>query len=178
MSKANKKMWEPEFKYESVHGTFTDYRGQKRDYVMVAVSIPDNGLILDGKDPNDMFVGSYEKILSVGVSVRCPRDKDCGIGERIAYGKAVKLKKNVLFASRSGMINTKMVQAFLEQEAAYFEKNPGSYLAGYNRDRERYELFGHVADAELTSDELNKTNVVDVDDMLNVKDRLLQETGS
>lgn len=37
---ANKKEFKPEYKYETLTGKFTDYRGMVRDFTMVAVSIP------------------------------------------------------------------------------------------------------------------------------------------
>lgn len=41
MSKATKKnVWVPEYKFESLDGTFVDYTGNLREFTMVAVSIP------------------------------------------------------------------------------------------------------------------------------------------
>ena len=190
MSKT-KKEWNPEFKYETVTGKFKDYRGNERDFTMVAVSIPmdeydyvrvektvpyekecqlpdkvvenENGEVIDFvpgsltffQDKIDVVLSPITKMLTIGVSVRCVRDKDNGYGERIAYGKAVKLHKHVLFTPNSGMINTMMVKALLEQEAEHFKKDPGSYLTGYNADKFRYEKTGKIADAEMTQDEVD-----------------------
>lgn len=113
----------------------------------------------------DVFrkISSVRKMLAIGVAVRCNRDKDLGLGEYIAYGKALRNAKSgtghVMFVSHSGMINTKMVRALLEQEAEHFIKDPGSYIKGYNIDRDRYFKTGHIAMAELTNEEFNtRTN--------------------
>ena len=100
------------------------------------------------------------KILSIGVAVRCNRDKDLGLGEYIAYGKAFRnafeTYGHVLFVTHSGMINTKMVQALLEQESEHFKKDPGSYIKGYNKDRDRYLSTGRVAIAEMSDQEFKE----------------------
>lgn len=195
------KNWCPEYKYESINGNFVDYRGQKRDYTMVAVSIPMYGITscYEGKYnlPYNMnttdeiaWYNNYEefesyeisKMLSIGIAVRCVRDEDTGLGERIAYGKAVKLKNHTLFVSHPGMVNTKMVQALLEQEAAHFEKDPGSYITNYNADRDRYKATGKIAAAELTAEEVQKMNntsgrIVDVKN-IPVKQRMQNEADA
>ena len=180
------KEWVPEYKHETLKGTFTDYCGNERDFTMVAVSIPtdeyenirvektvpyekecqlpdkvvenENGEVIAVRggvtffqDEKDVVLSPITKMLTIGVAVRCLSDKDNGYGERIAYGKAVKLKNHVLYATHPGMINTKMVKALLEQEAEHFKKDPGSYLAGYNKDKFRYEKTGKIAPAEMTN---------------------------
>lgn len=105
-------------------------------------------------------VAPVAKILSVGVSVRCDRDKDQNLGVKIAYGRALKYKgpeyEHCLFATHAGMINTMMVKAFLEQEAEHFKKNPGSYLDSYNKDKEAYQKTGKIAPVEMTNAEYAK----------------------
>ena len=98
-------------------------------------------------------------MLSIGVAVRCVRDEDKGLGEQIAYGKAVTLLNHTLYVSHSGMINTKMVRALLEQEAEHFVKDPGSYITGYNADKFRFEATGQIAEAEMTVDEVKAHNI-------------------
>lgn len=187
----SKNSWKPEFKYESVTGQFEDYRGNKRDFTMVAVSVPmdDNSAevvmpvdvireytvkerqVLDDEtgnlitepehteqyvDEDIVSVANVSKMLSVGVAVRSMRDTDNGMGVRIAYGKALKYCDHRLYVTHPGMINTKMVQALIEQEAEHFRKDPGSYLVGYNADKVRYQKTGKVASAELTTDDITK----------------------
>ena len=59
---------------------------------------------------------------------------------KIAEGKARKEKSRVgtLLSTSKGMINTKVVEALLEQELEYFKQNPGVYIKGYNRDKELF----------------------------------------
>lgn len=143
MAKKNSKTWEPEYKFESVTGQFVDYAGNTRDYTMVAVSVPADMIIA-----NISGFRCVEKVLTIGVAVRSAQDKDNGMGVRIAYGKALKKADHICAVTHAGMINTTMVEALLKQEAAYFEKNPGMYLAGYDKDAERFEQTGRTANAE------------------------------
>jgi len=109
---------------------FTDFSGYTREFIFCAVSIEN----IDSKD--DM------KVLRIGVSVQNPKDAeiDTELGKRISYGKAMKNKSccGIIVSNNKGMINTKVVNALLEQEAEYFKINPGKYLKGYNKDRELY----------------------------------------
>jgi len=164
------KVWEPEYRYESVSGKFNDYRGNERDFTMVAVSIPVESMEKDViavhipwfDDGNAVYNASnIEKLLAIGVAVRSMSDKDNGLGERIAYGKAVKYMNHVLYVTHSGMVNTKMVKALLEQEAEHFKKDPGSYLTSYNADKEKFVKTGKIACAEKTMEEINKANLVE-----------------
>ena len=212
------KEWVPEFKHETYRGTFKDYRGNDREFTMVAVSIPmdeyenprvvktveieneidfpdkeirnENGDIINFipgythfyNIDTDVEVSPVVKMLSVGVAVLSVRDNDTGIGERIAYGKAVKLRNHVLYATHPGMINTKMVQAFLEQEAEHFKKDPGSYLTAYNADKFLYEKTGKIAEAEKTYADVEHCSI-DVGNNISkvknipVKERLMKEVN-
>ena len=155
--KKSKNVWEPEYRYQEIKGQFVDYRGETRDYTMVAVSIPYKETAQFG--PFGLYgCMPVEKVLTIGVAVRCNRDADNGMGARIAYGKAVKNMDHTILASHSGLINTTMVGALLQQEAAFFEKDPGMYLKGYDNDRRRYEATGRIAPAELTESEAKESN--------------------
>lgn len=191
MSKNNNDFFK--FKYETITGSFVDYRGATRDYTMVAVSIPlkpadrisvaqfgESTIECEVPEKNILnettgaitYVPAHiveenvetvenicdvAKILSVGVSVRCNRDKaQDGLSEKIAYGKAVNVCNHAMYVTHSGMVNTKMVRAFLEQEAAHFEKDPGSYIESYNADKEAFWNKGKIAPVEMTDDEYAK----------------------
>ena len=97
---------------------------------------------------NNVYV-DLEKYLFIGMSIRNPEDKyDEEIGKRIAVGKALNGKGKQLYASHAGLINTKMVQALLEQEAEYFKRDPQSYIAGYRNAEKRWkEKRGQLLDA-------------------------------
>lgn len=120
-------------KVEYIVDSFKDFTGEERQFVMAAVSIEvcieEDGDITD----NDM------KVLSIGVSVCRPDDEfNETLGKTIAEGKATKYRNHALYAVDAGLINETMVKALLQQEAEYFKVNPGRYLAGYDRDAEKY----------------------------------------
>ena len=132
---------------------FVDYAGVEREFILAAVSVP---LPLKADvyvpDPEsyikygdsfayfDDFAVPTEKYLLIGISVRNVEDKyDEEIGKRIAVGKALKGKGKQIYASHAGLINTKMVQALLEQEAEYFKRDPQSYIAGYRNAEKRWK---------------------------------------
>ena len=154
MSKS--KNWEPEFKYESVTGTFVDYVGNERSFTMVAVSIPADKMCTlevysQAKYHNIIHydkVADIAKMLTIGVSVRSASDKENGMGEQIAYGKALKSIAHSMYVTTPGMINTVAVKALLEKEAEYFKANPGSYIKMYDEHKKRYEEKGVIANAE------------------------------
>lgn len=160
----NKKVWTPELRTQFVKGQFKDYAGNMRDYVMAAVSIPADGEVFvnEGKNIPEDCCASTTKMLSIAVAVRCPLDPDNGMGERIAYGKATtpRSMNHVMFVTHEGMINTTMVTALLQQEAAHFEKNPGTYITAYDKDMQRYKKTGKVGNAERGA--VDTENVVDM----------------
>lgn len=110
-------------KVEYIVDQFVDYTGTTRNFVMAAVSLENLAL----------------KTVSVGVSVCRPFDTfNEELGKRIALGKAKKHIEHALYASDPGMINSKVVKALLEQEAEYFKRNPGRYLAGYDANAKKF----------------------------------------
>lgn len=124
-------------KTEYIMGTFTDYTGRQRNYVMAAVSIQGEAAITIYE--NYCGVDTDEKVLSIGISVCRPNDEfNVELGKRIAEGKAIKYRNHALYVTDAGLINLTMVRALLEQESEYFETNPGRYLAGYDKDAAKY----------------------------------------
>lgn len=132
---------------------FVDYAGVEREFILAAVSVPlpfsidlvipdyENCLKCNGYFTynNDIMIPA-EKYLLIGISVRNAEDKyDEEIGKRIAVGKALKFKGKQLIVSHAGLVNTKMVQALLEQEAEYFKRDPQSYIAGYRNAEKRWK---------------------------------------
>lgn len=122
---------------------FIDNKGIEREFIIAAVSLDINKDDLDPVsvtffgDPS--FFTPVAKVLCLGIAVKRPEDEfDEKLGMRIAEGKALKVLTNpskgkLITVSDSGLINTKMVQALLEQEALYFKRDPRSYIAGYGR---------------------------------------------
>lgn len=129
---------------------FVDYAGVEREFILAAVSVPlpSDKTFVYIPDPDSYtntfyltdIAASLEKYLFIGMSIRNPEDKyDEEIGKRIAVGKALKGKGKQIYASHAGLINTKMVQALLEQEAEYFKRDPQSYIAGYRNAEKRWK---------------------------------------
>ena len=124
-------------KVQYISGTFTDFKGQERKFVMAAVSIITEGAFID---LDDIYETPAPKCVSIGVSVCLPQDKfDEELGKKIAYGKAMKSIEHRLYVTDEGLINTVMVNGLLEQESEYFKKYPGRYIHGYNEYKARYE---------------------------------------
>lgn len=147
-------------------GSFVNYEGTQVNFILAAVSIPTNIVLVpvdeDGFETDEEQVES-PKILSLGLSVQRPGDTwDEEMGKQIAYGKALKRRDHVLATTDPGMINTKMVEAILEQEASYMQVNPGRYIAGYDEARDKYnEAKARVEYLNsLTAEEKLAINVV------------------
>lgn len=122
---------------------FIDNTGIEREFILAAVSIDlrkDKSVIYSeatigvttGEVAYDM-----EKVLCLGIAVRRIEDTfNEELGKKIALGKALKVidnpnKGKLIFVSDAGLINTKMVEALLEQEALYFKRDPRCYIKGY-----------------------------------------------
>lgn len=119
-------------KPEFIEGTFIDYKGDEREYTICALSCP----IEEG---DDSASDTEVKQLRLGIAVRRDGDEYVrGIGMTEAERKAKENPFTILRADTCGVINSTMVQAVLEQEAEFFERNPGKYLAAYKADAERY----------------------------------------
>lgn len=95
-------------KVEYIVDSFKDFTGEERKFVMAAVSLHGEPEVYIEED--DEPIDNDMKVLSIGVSVCRPDDE----------------------------FNETMVKALLQQEAEYFKVNPGRYLAGYDRDAEKY----------------------------------------
>lgn len=116
--------------------SFVDANGDERHFVVAAVSEmfdnegePAYVTDLDGFDMQDVVKG-----LKLGFSICNPTDEfNEKLGVTIAVGRARKNAEYALLASEPGYINTKLVRAFLEQEAEYFKHNPEYKIAGYKR---------------------------------------------
>ena len=134
---------------------FTDYAGNVRKFIIAAVSIPVYGIVeeYDEDEGHSVVVNSYEKILSIGVSVCRPGDKfDEKLGVTIAKGKAIKNQDHVMYVTDAGLINNMLVDSLLEQEAAFFKKDPGHYLAGYDSDAKKYHECKQLKEYEDSLD--------------------------
>lgn len=118
--------------------SFVDANGDTRHFVVAAISEVFNNDdepigVLDGDGfPRHEVV----KGLKLGFSICNPTDNfDEKIGITIAVGRARKNARYALVASELGYINTKLVTAFLQQEAEYFKNNPETKIASYRRKK-------------------------------------------
>lgn len=82
------------------------------------------------------IVDTVVKSLRLGWAICNPVDKfDETVGKQIALGRALKNSEAALYSTHLGYINTKVVKAFLEQEAEFFKENPANRIAGYKRKK-------------------------------------------
>ena len=131
-------------------GTFVDYAGVERKFVMAAVS------------SKPEFRDDI-KYLSVGVSVCRPCDEfDEELGKQIAYGKALESYEHRILAFDNGYINRDVALAVLKTAVKHFTENPGRYLAGYDSDAIKYakqkQLDEYVAN--LSEEHKEALNVI------------------
>ena len=123
---------------ETLVESFIDENDDLRYFVIAAVSV-----VLDKDDEPAYLINEYDdtvgevvKGIKLGWAICNPEDKfDEALGKKIAIGRARKNSEYALFATELGFINSKMVQAFLEQEADYFKANPESHIAAYKRKK-------------------------------------------
>ena len=123
---------------ETLVESFIDENDDLRYFVIAAVSV-----VLDKDDEPAYLINEHEdtvgevvKGIKLGWAICNPEDKfDEALGKKIAIGRARKNSEYALFATELGFINSKMVQAFLEQEADYFKANPESHIAAYKRKK-------------------------------------------
>ncbi len=118
---------------EVLQSEFTDYAGRVHKFVIVGVSVCNEERIT-----YDNYVTYIPKALKIGISICNPNDEfDFDKGYNKAYTRAKK-SEPALYASKKGYINSKMINAFLEQEAEYLINNPENYIEGYLDAKKRY----------------------------------------
>ena len=121
---------------------FVDYTGAERPVTMCASSLePEEGTFLIGYN---FKARGVEKILSLGIAVGHINDKNCWneeIGKKIALGRSLKIDVNspVLVTTQKGFISAELVDAFLKKEMEHFKKDPGTYITGYDKAKQRYQ---------------------------------------
>lgn len=151
---------------ESLISSFKDYKGIEHKMVLVAVSseLPKTYLELYPNDKeakedpsisdskvyhivnvydewNSDEIGEVVKVLRLGIAICNPEDSD-KFSERAGIAKAVHRARNskpVMYVSKNGYINSKMVRAFLEQEAIHIQNNPGCIIKGYDEAQDKFK---------------------------------------
>lgn len=141
---------------EVLKDSFLDYAGKEHHFTLAAISeMPDNYTLSE-----DSF--GIEKVLKIGLAICNPDDVfDEKVGACTAIGRAKK-SEPVLYSTIPGLINTKMVQALLEQEAEYIKNNPEQYIAGYNEAKERWEKRKQIEELKSNFSPIEKTIVEEV----------------
>lgn len=151
-------------KVEYRKGAFVDFSGRTREYIIAAVSeLLPNAADVTGPGKHyetpvqyrvtelcgdgHVDIGSQViKRVSIGFAVCSPDDVfDENLGKEIALGKALKRPAGEMYATKAGMINTSLVEALISQEMEYFENNPGSVLAGYDKAKDAFLAQKHEA---------------------------------
>lgn len=126
---------------ETLVDSFVDENGDTRHFVIAAVSevLPTEDISYEVTyyDEYDADVVDYVvKSLRLGWAICNPIDEfNEELGKRIAVGRALKNQTAALYSTKLGYINTKVVKAFLEQEAQFFKENPQIHIAGYKRKK-------------------------------------------
>lgn len=145
---------------EYIIDSFTDFKGEVHHFVIAALSeiLPTKTCQLEdaeefGEETEVLYTvnsviadfgmwgycGSVEKTLKLGISICNPADEfDETIGKRKALARA-RANDPVLWAAHSGVINTTMVKALLQQEAKYLKDNPENFIEGYADSKQRWE---------------------------------------
>lgn len=111
---------------ETLKDKFIDYAGKEHWFVIAAVSTE-----LEDDD-------EFSKRLGIGYAIcNCEDEFSDEFGRKLAIGRA-KNRETALYSTHLGLINSKMVQALLEQEADYLKNNPEKYIAGYLAAEKKY----------------------------------------
>lgn len=163
-------------KVEYIVDSFKDFTGEERKFVMAAVSLHGEPEVYIEED--DEPVDNDMKVLSIGVSVCRPDDE---FNETL--GKTTRYRNHALYAVDAGLINETMVKALLQQEAEYFKVNPGRYLAGYDRDAEKYHRSTRIesyidnleGEAKTTFDYLTEASDEEMEKMAEAVNYVLGE---
>lgn len=129
---------------EVLQSEFTDYADRVHKFIIVGLS-------------QNVDAHNVPKVLSIGISICNPTDKfdyDKGLNKAITRARK---SRPALYASKKGYINSKMVKAFLEQEAEYLINNPENYIEGYLdakkrhlRNSEMNNFYDNMSDSEKT----------------------------
>ena len=133
---------------DSVTGVLTDYKGLQHHITIVAVSAPPTRVVCEeelqyeihiwGEDCGSEYIDDVAKVLCLGISVCNPEDN---YNEKVGYNKALARARNsepVIYVTKSGIINTTMVRALLNQELQFAIDNPDTIIPGYSETKETY----------------------------------------
>ena len=153
---------------ETITSDFVDYKGEKHYFIIAAISknFPKTVEVTNDNKVDRWAPAFYEvneyiegygltdysipvtKGLHIGISVCNPVDE---FNESIGKAKAIaraRMSDPVLVVKNSGLINTKVVKALLEQESEYLKDNPELFIKGYKESKARYERNHQMVNLE------------------------------
>lgn len=132
---------------DSITGVFTDYKGLQHHITVVATSqsakeVDEYGTCYEVstyiEDEGTDYYCGLAKTLRIGISICNPEDT---YNEKVGYNKALaraRASQPVMFVTKAGIINTKMVKALLEQELEFAINNPDTIIPGYSKTMQTY----------------------------------------
>lgn len=127
-------------RYQYYTDFFIDFNGKKHFFTICAYSVE-----LSQNSALYTQLGISKKV-SLGVAICNPVDEfDETIGKMLASSRA-ESGNIVMYANKKGCINTKVVSAFLMQEAQYIKNNPGYYIKGYEVTKKANVIKAKVAE--------------------------------
>lgn len=144
---------------EVITDSFVDYKGLTHHFVMAAISVEleNSPLVLDKDEFGPIALGEVKKCVKIGLAICNPEDEFVEkIGALKAIGRAEK-SEPVLYTSYTGMINTKLVKALLEQESNYLKNNPEKYIIGYSEAKDRFLKNKEMNELKENFSDLEKT---------------------
>lgn len=142
-------------------GEFTDYKGLVHKVVIASISeeLPfyhshptheeeDYSVYHYTESKGQEDYATVRKALKLGVSVCNPGDSfNEEKGKKAAIARA-KNSSPVLYSTKTGIINTPMVKALMQQELDFIYSNPEIIIPGYNDSKARYE-YNQKMNAEI-----------------------------
>lgn len=147
---------------EVIKDSFADYAGRVHHFVIAAISetFEVSPMVVVADDPMSASqIGAVKKGIRLGVAICNPEDT---FDEKVGVLKATARAKNSeisLYSSERGQINSKIVRAFLEQEAEYLKNNPEKYIKGYSDSKERWLKNEHMKEVGKNLTDVEKVIV-------------------
>lgn len=115
---------------------FVDYNNKVHKFIICAVT---SNL---SKEAGHIILA---KSVKFGIAICNPCDTfDTKLGLDIAQRKAEN-SDNIVYSTKSGVLNDNTINYLLKQEAEYVKKNPGCYIKGY---REAEKIFNQNKEKE------------------------------
>ena len=126
-------------KIVTVVSEFADFKGIIHKFVVAAVSVSTDADVLIRVNEDEERGADILKAVKLGVAICNPVDTfDEEKGKMIAINKARESYDYALYATKSGMINTAVVNALISQEIAFIQNNPDRVIPGYLKEKVKF----------------------------------------